>query len=203
MTQQQPPPGSDPTPEPTSESPQPPPAPPSAQPPASEPVPPPAAQQVPPPEPAQPRSKVATYITFGVIALIVAVLAFFISQNQSAGDLAVGQCFDEPSRDTEISTVVKHACTEAHDAEVFHVVEYTGGDAYPISLSIDSFIDDTCVPAFGPYVGEAFDASADYELGYFYPDRDGWESGDRTFTCYVSRIDGAKLTQSVKVPAAS
>lgn len=171
---------------------------------ASPPVAPPAAPPTAPPAPpAKPPSKVRTYITFGVIAVIVAVLAFFISQNQNAADLAVGQCFDEPASDTGITTVVKHACTEAHDAEVFHVVEYTGGDAFPISLSIDSFIDDTCVPAFGTYVGEAFDTATDYALGYFYPDRDAWDDGDRTFTCYVSRADDAKLTTTVKGIAGS
>ncbi len=167
---------------------------------------PPPAETAPPAPPAagKPPSKVRTYITFGVLAVIVVVLAFFISQNQSADDLAIGQCFDEPNRNTEITTVVKHACTEAHDAEVFHVVEYTGGDAYPISLSIDSFIDETCVPAFEAYVGEPFDTSSTYNLGWFYPSRETWEDkGDRTFTCYVTRIDDAKLTESVKGIAAS
>ena len=166
---------------------------------------PPAPPAAPPAAPAaaNPPSKMRTYITFGVIAVIVAVLAFFVSQNQSAGDLAVGQCFDEPANATGITTVVKHACTEAHDAEVFHVVEYTEGDAFPISLSVDSFIDDTCVPAFETYVGEPFDTATEYDLGYFYPDRESWEDGDRTFTCYVMRVDDAKLTQTVKGIAAS
>lgn len=157
----------------------------------------PAAAAAPPAE-AKPPSKLRTYITFGVIAIIVAVLAFAISQNQDASDLAVGQCFDEPAQDTGITTVVKQDCTAAHDAEVFHVVEYTGGDAFPISLSVDSFIADTCVPAFATYVGEPFETADEYNLGYFRPDRDAWDDGDRTFTCYISRVDDAKLTQSVK-----
>ena len=173
MTDQQPPPGPIPSPEPP--TPEPPTAPPAKEP-----------------------SKVRTYITFGVIAVIVAVLAFFISQNARADDLAIGQCFDEPGRDTDITTVVKHACTEAHDAEVFHVAEYQQDASYPISLSISSFIDDTCVPVFETYVGQSFETATEYDLGYFYPDREGWDDGDRTFTCYISRVDDAKLTQSVK-----
>jgi hypothetical protein len=178
MTDQQPPPGPIPTPQPPAETPAealPPPAPPSKEP-----------------------SKVRTYITFGVIAVIVAVLAFFISQNARADDLAIGQCFDEPANDTGITTVVKRACTEAHDAEVIHVAEYDQGASYPISLSISSFIDDTCVPVFATYVGQPFEEATEFDLGYFYPDREGWDDGDRTFTCYVMRVDDAKLTQSVK-----
>ena len=194
MTDQPPPPAPASTPEPPADS--------SQSPTGAAAAPAPAAP-VPPAAEAKPPSKVRTYITFGVIAVIVAVLAFFISRNQSAGDLAIGQCFDEPTRDTGITTVVKHDCTQAHDAEVFHVVEYTGGDAYPISLSIDSFIDDTCVPVFATYVGQAFDSATDFDLGYFYPDREAWDDGDRTFTCYISRVDGAKLTQSVKGAGAS
>lgn len=181
----------------------PPPPPPPYDPSAGGPQTPTQAPPVPAPAPANPPSKIRGYITFGVIAVIVAVLVFFISQNQSAGDLAVGQCFDEPGRDTGITTVVKHECTEAHDAEVFHVVEYTGGDAYPISLSIDSFIDDTCVPVFATYLGQPFETATDFDLGYFYPDRDAWEDGDRTFTCYISRVDGAKLTESVRSAGSS
>ena len=156
----------------------------------------------PPAQPAREPSKVRTYIVFGVIGVLVLILGYAISQNQAAGDLAVGQCFDEPNRDVDITTVVKHECTEAHDAEVFHVVEYTEGDSYPISLAIDRFIDETCVPAFETYVGEPYETATDYNLAYFYPDSQAWSSGgDRTFTCYVTRSDGAKLTQSVKAAA--
>ena len=175
MTDQQPPPGPVPTPQPPAEA------------------------SAPQPPPAKEPSKTRTYITFGVIAVIVAVLAFFISQNARADQLAIGQCFDEPANDTEITTVVKKACTEAHDAEVFHVAEYNQGASYPIALSLSSFIDDTCVPVFATYVGKSFEEATEFDLGYFYPDREAWDGGDRTFTCYVMRVDDAKLTQSVKV----
>ena len=155
----------------------------------------------PPATPAKPPSKARTYLIFGVIAVLLGVGAYMISQNQAADELAVGQCFDEPSSDVDITTVVKHACTEAHDAEVFHVAKYTDGDAYPISLSVDRFVNDTCVPAFEAYVGEPYETATEYSLGYFYPDRDAWQGGKRTFTCYVTREDDTKLTQSVKASA--
>jgi hypothetical protein len=132
----------------------------------------------------------------GIVVFLVVVL-FAVRNNQSADDLAVGTCFDVPGRDTDISTVTSHPCAEAHDAEVFHVAEYTG-NSYPISISLDSFIDDACVPAFATYVGEAYDTNEDLTLGYFYPSRDAWDNGDRTVTCYVAREDKAKMTESVK-----
>jgi hypothetical protein len=157
--------------------------------------------QLPTPPPAlapKAPSKRRLYIIGAVVLVLIAAGAYAISQNQLASDLAVGQCFDEPTSEVDITTVVKHACTESHDAEVFHVAEYTEGDAFPISLSLDRFIDETCVPAFETYLGRPFETATEFDLGYFYPDRDSWDKGDRTFSCYISRVDGAKMTQTVK-----
>ena len=81
----------------------------------------------PPPAAAPPQaSRRRTYIVIAVIVVFLGIVLFAVRDNQSAKDLAIGTCFDRPSGST-ITTVVKHACTEAHDAEVFHVAEYTGG----------------------------------------------------------------------------
>src|SRR5215203_4365292 len=76
-------------------------------------------------------------------------------------------------------------------------------DALPISLALDRYLDGACVPAFATYTGEDFDTSEDLTIGYFYPSRDGWDSGDRTVTCYIVRSDEAKLTESVKAATGS
>jgi hypothetical protein len=160
--------------------------------------------QSPPPAPlAKPASKTRTYIIGAIVIVLVAIGGYFILQNENAGDLAVGQCFDEPGSAVDITTVVKHACTEAHDAEVFQVVEYDAGDTYPISTTVDSFVNDRCIPAFEAYVGKPYDAATDLSVGYFYPDTTGWSRGDRTFTCYIDRADGSQMTTSVKGVAAS
>ncbi len=147
--------------------------------------------------PASRGDKLRLFLILGVIVAFLAIVLWAVRNNQSAADLAVGTCFEVPGRDTDISTVTRHDCTESHDAEVFHVAEYTNGSDYPISLSIDSFVDDTCVPAFATYVGEDYDTNGDLAIAYFYPSRDSWGSGDRTVTCYVVRQDEGKLTQSV------
>lgn len=177
--------------------------PPAAEPPVvaepSVPAPPPAmaAPVAPPPAPAKPASKWRVAIPLVIIGGFLAVVLWAVKDNEFADDLAIGTCFDVPTQ-TSISTVTKHACTEAHDAEVFHIGEMTGeSGSYPISLTVDRFVTENCEPTFITYVGEAA-AAGDLTFGYFYPSRDGWEDGERSVTCYALRLDEAKLTQSVK-----
>jgi hypothetical protein len=151
-----------------------------------------------PPSEAKPASRLRVLIPLIVIFGFLGVVLFLTRNSQSADDLAIGQCFDVPT-ETSISTVTKHECTEAHDAEVFLNVEFNEGNTnYPISLTFERFAADSCSPAFATYVGESFEDSQDLTYGYFYPTGDSWSAGDRTVTCYVSRIDEAKLTNSVK-----
>jgi hypothetical protein len=171
---------------------------PAEPPPAYEPAPPP----VTPPAPAKQPGKWRVAIPLVIIAGFLGVVLYMTRDNQSADDLAAGTCFDIPSA-SSVSTVTKHECTEAHDAEVFHNAEYTENGTYPITLSFSSFASANCTPVFATYVGEAFEDSEDLEIGFFYPTSDSWGDGDRTVTCYAYRIDAAKLTQSVKASAGS
>lgn len=157
-----------------------------------------AAPPPPPPPPAQPTgSKLRPIITVGIIVAFIAVVLFLVRDQQNAGDLAVGTCFDVPTRTEDISTVQTHPCTEPHDGEVFHVAEYTG-DSYPISLSVESFIEDTCLPAFATFVGATYEDAEELDVGWFYPNREGWDGGDRTFTCYLFRVDEGKISKSMQ-----
>lgn len=157
-----------------------------------------------PPTPPRQPGKLRAYIILGVIVAFLGVVLYMVRDNQSAADLAVGQCFDLPTKSTEITTVVKHDCTEPHDAEVFNVAEYTGSETSdPGSTAWDRYIDAACLPVFESYVGESVDVSETLTYGWFYPSVDSWNSGDRTYTCYASRIDEAKLTQTIKGSAGS
>lgn len=163
---------------------------------------PPAPAPVAPPAPAKQPGKWRVAIPLLVIAGFLGVVLYMTKDNQSADDLAAGTCFDIPTS-SSVSTVTKHACTEAHDAEVFHNAEYTENGNYPITLRFSSFASDSCTPAFETYVGEAFEDNEDLDIGYFYPTSDSWDENDRTVTCYAYRIDKAKLMQSVKASAGS
>lgn len=139
-------------------------------------------------------------LVIGIIVVLVAILGavlYFTRNNVEANDLAVGTCFDVPNGDT-VSTVTQHPCTEAHDAEVFSVSQYTAPDGtYPDSSAFDDYAATTCEPAFESYVGETIDASP-YDVGYIFPSSDTWGNGDRQITCYATNVDGSKLSQSIK-----
>lgn len=135
-------------------------------------------------------------IIIGVIVVFLAVVLFAVRNNAAADELKVGECLNLPNGST-FQTVEKQACTESHNAEVIFVGEYTG-TTYPISLSLDSYIEDQCVPAFEAYVGRAIDSQPELSLGYFHPSRDGWDNGERTITCYITQPDEGPMTESVK-----
>lgn len=158
----------------------------------------------PPPAPAKQPSKLRTYLSIGVLLVIVGGVLYAIRNNQDANDVKAGTCFDFPSAtDDDFSTVETKQCTEAHDAEAILVANYTDGDAFPISLSINRFFEEKCVPAAEAYVGLPFDSILDVEINLFGPTREAWDDGKRQFTCYAESGDGTKLTKSVKGGAAA
>lgn len=156
---------------------------------------PPYTQPPPAAAPAKPRGRGAIIIV-GILVAFIAIVLFVVRNNVAADDLAVGDCFIIPNG-TTIQTVEKQPCTESHNAEVIFVGEYIG-DSYPISLSLDSYIEESCVPAFESYVGRSVDSEPELSIGYFYPSRDSWDSGDKTITCYVSQPDESPMTESLK-----
>jgi hypothetical protein len=163
----------------------------------------PVAPVMPPPPPVKQPSKLRTYISIGVLVAILAVVLYAVRNNTSAGDLSVGTCFDRPSTSSDFSTVEKHPCTEPHDAEVVLVAEYTESQTFPISLTLDRYLDNACLPAAEAYIGRAAETIDDLKLGLFSPTLDAWSNGERTMTCYVLSVDESKLTKSVKGGAAA
>jgi len=166
--------------------------------------------QAPPPAPPKPRSRVRSLLPLIVILVVAAVIGvgFVVFRDRFSNDvtsLALGECFDEPSVEAEISEVQRQPCNEAHDAEVIAVLTHPApaGEAYPVVSGFDDYIAENCVPAFEAYLGIDWDTATDYDIGYFRPTLSGWGSGDRGFTCYVSRSDGAKLNNTVRAAGSS
>ena len=134
-----------------------------------------------------------------VAAIAIGAFIFRDRISSNAGDLAVGDCFDEPAGQTEIKDVQHHPCTESHTSEVVFVADHPGGnDAYPNETQFLEFVQTQCVPAFNSYTGKDFDTDTELDMGYFFPTADGWKSGDHEMICYVIRLDKAPSTQSVK-----
>jgi hypothetical protein len=113
-------------------------------------------------------------------------------------DLRVGDCFDlkdEFSGD-EIEDVKSVPCTTEHQLEIFYVGAM-GKGTYPTDDEFETYVTQNCNPAFGAYIGKAYDDS-DVYIYWLAPTDDTWRSGDRTVHCaaYYPRID--RLTQSLR-----
>jgi Septum formation len=74
-------------------------------------------------------------------------------------DLRVGDCFDDkdPYAD-EIEDVKAVPCTTEHDFEVFYVGAM-GEGSYPTDDAFGTHVTRNCLPAFGAYIGKAYDDS--------------------------------------------
>jgi Septum formation len=139
----------------------------------------------------------------GVRVLVVAVLVVggFVLRDRlssDAGQLQVGDCFDDPGG-VEISAVQHHPCIEAHTGEVIYTGNMTGDDgSYPSDDAIFEWVSAYCLPAFASYTGQAYDGQV-LDIGYYHPTTDGWTKGDRQVICYATRLDSSTMTGSLKV----
>jgi hypothetical protein len=139
------------------------------------------------------------------IAIIAAVvIGGFILRDRlssNAGDLAVGDCFDEPTASAETVEDVQHQpCTEAHDNEVMVVTEHPAekGAAYPSDADIESFVDEKCVAAYQSYSGRDPSTESEIGLAWYVPTDEGWKDGTRKVICYLYRNDGTKMSAPLK-----
>lgn len=140
-------------------------------------------------------------VRIAIVAVIVVVGFIFRDRlTGNAGELQVGDCFDDPAETQDIGDVQHHPCNEAHTAEVFYIGQLPGGDdaAYPSESALLAFASGSCVPAFASYTGTSLDQSPVLDFSMFFPTEEGWGDGDRAVTCYIVRIDGATMTQSVR-----
>lgn len=134
-----------------------------------------------------------------VAAIAIGAFIFRDRISSNAGDLSVGDCFDEPAGLDEVKDVQHHPCTESHTSEVVFVSDHPGGnDAYPNETQFLEFVQTQCVPAFNTYTAKDFNTDTELDMGYFFPTADGWKGGDHEMICYVIRLDKAPTTQSVK-----
>ena len=133
-----------------------------------------------------------------IAVIVVAGFLFRHRLSSNAGELKVGDCFDDPGAIAEVSDVQHHPCEEAHTSEVIFVGEMSGDNAtYPADDTILEFVSVNCIPAFGTYTGRQYDGVT-LDVGYFHPTSDGWGKGDRGVICYAYNIDGVPTTGSLK-----
>ena len=160
------------------------------------------------PPPPPPKRK-TNWLRIAVLIAVVAVIGggFWIFRDRLSGDvndLAVGDCIDEPADTSSITDVQHQPCNSAHDGEVYLLVIDPSSGEYPGRDHFRDIAIAQCLPAVATYIGVAdFNTRTDIDAGYFYPITESWSKGDREVTCYLYRIDGAKLTISVRGLGAS
>jgi hypothetical protein len=127
--------------------------------------------------------------------IVVGGFLFHDRLSGSAGELKVGDCFDDTTG-TKVSEVQHHPCTEAHNAEVVLVGDYPAprDTAYPTD-SFDSY-GDTCGSAALAYVGSNRPDNLIYS--FYYPLEEDWKKGERKMICYVTTENQQLLTRSMK-----
>ncbi|MER1994994.1 MAG: septum formation family protein [Arthrobacter sp.] len=114
-----------------------------------------------------------------------------------AVNLKVGDCMVDDPEAEEIADVDVLPCTEPHDSEVYAAMDIDA-DSYPGEEAVDGMAQEFCLAEFQPYVGTDYAVSA-LDVGYLTPTAMSWTLGnDREILCTVYRVDGEKLSTSVK-----
>ena len=145
----------------------------------------------------------------GALVLVGAVAGLYFNASRSATgeidksgdlsvvDLRVGDCFDDkdPSAD-QIGDVKAVPCTTEHEFEVFYVGAM-GDGSYPTDDAFETYVTQNCDPAFGAYIGKAYDDS-DLDIFYLTPTDDSWRLGDRTVKCAAYHPNNSRLTRPLR-----
>jgi hypothetical protein len=114
-------------------------------------------------------------------------------------DVRAGDCVNLPSPQADqVRDVRVVPCGQPHDLEVFAVVRLPGA-RFPGPARVDRLADDLCVGSLEDYTGSTLDELRDdVDYGYFSPERDAWELGDRHVTCSLESSSGGQLTGSLR-----
>ena len=106
-------------------------------------------------------------------------------------DLEVGDCFSVES--DEIATVTVVGCDEAHEYEVFAVLDHEAApDApHPGAAELVADADAACQPSFEEFVGHDYQTSTWY-ITTLPPTETTWAQGDREIVCTLNQLDATQ-----------
>ena len=143
-------------------------------------------------------------LRIGIIVLIVAggfLLRDRLSSN--AGDLKVGDCFDDPAgqspRSRTSSTIRAPRPTRPRSSSSASSPATTRATRPTPPIEYAGSGRTACRPG-RPTRARRFETEPMLTAGYYQPTPDGWSSGDRDVICYAYREDNAPMTVSVKKP---
>jgi hypothetical protein len=151
---------------------------------------------------------------FGWIAVVAAFGiggVIFATQRNDAGEitrggalaiseLRVGDCFDLQDVDAEQADEVNtRRCDEKHQFEMMSIASMPDGE-YPPETAFEEFVAAVCLPAFGDYVGLAYEESR-LDVFWYFPLEDGWSEGDHLVQCAVYDPLNSELVGSLRSAA--
>jgi hypothetical protein len=109
--------------------------------------------------------------------------------DESAFELAVGDCLSSLDDGVEVMSVPLVPCAEPHDGEVYDSFTLPEGD-FPGDEDVATAADTGCTDRFEGFVGVPYEDSV-LEIYFFSPTRRSWSlSNDRRVTCVIA-TDGA------------
>ena len=132
-----------------------------------------------------------------LLLLAVATLILSACGGTSVFEMAIGDCFDDPSQFDEVSSLPTIDCAEPHDNEVFAMFDYTGSAVYPGVEVLQNAADNGCIASFEDYVGiDYFESEIYYSA--LWPSEGSWDDGDREIICFAYEGDLSKITGSLQ-----
>jgi Septum formation len=131
-----------------------------------------------------------------VVGLVVGgVLAVLSGDDDdvSAFDLSVGDCFDLPNPNGQITEVGGVPCSDPHDAEVYDTFDIEAAE-FPGQNAVVREAQRGCKQSFADFVGLTYQKS-ELELQSLYPTEQSWDiQDDREVVCAVTEPKGQKTT---------
>lgn len=133
------------------------------------------------------------------VALILAVLGAACSS--APLELSVGDCFQDWEGATETETqevtgVETVSCVDAHDNEVYALLEMTE-KTFPGDTEVRDAASQACLGPFEEYVGTPY-LDSRLDVGTLFPTESSWAQGDRMIICFLYDVDFVRLTGSMK-----
>jgi serine/threonine protein kinase len=113
----------------------------------------------------------------------------------SATELQVGDCLNDLTDSTDVSSLPSVDCAQPHQGEVFAVFDLPPGP-YPGAAGVDDLVSKGCNARLAEY---SPGAPTDDAVGLFsvYPLEQNWERGDREVVCIAKATSGT-ATGSIK-----
>lgn len=114
-----------------------------------------------------------------------------VEGNDSADvfSMRVGDCLNDSSAGSEVSSVPIVPCSEPHDSEIYAELELAEGD-FPGDITIQEQADEHCLAEFEKFVGINYNDST-LELSYYSPTAGSWtQMNDRLVSCIVYDPEG-------------